>query len=263
MSFRALRRAVTLGFVLIFSLFLAILSRLTGPDTVERRVAWNHFCAKMAVKILGIRMKVTGTPPSSGLLVSNHISYLEVLVFGAALKCALVSKAEISRWPFFGALARSGGTLFVDRSSRASAEAVTEQIAERLRGTVPVLFFPEGTSTDGRTLLRFHSRLFTPAVEASIPVTAASVRYIPDDGSPEETLCWYGDQKFLPHVWRTLGGPDFTAEVQFGEPKIYTHRRIAANATHDEIEAMRATCGGADARGGLALAACGEGADTR
>ena len=71
-------------------------------------------------------------------------------------------------------------------------------------------------------------------------MTAACVRYIPDDGSPEERLCWYGDEEFLPHVWRTLAGPNFTAEVRFGEPRIYTHRRIAANATHEEIEAMRA-----------------------
>jgi 1-acyl-sn-glycerol-3-phosphate acyltransferase len=240
MRLRAARRAVTLGLALIYCLLLAIISRLTGPDSPERRAAWNHSCAQMVVKLLGVRMKVTGNPPSSGLLVANHLSYLEVLIFGAALPCSLVSKAEIGRWPFFGTLARAGGTLFVDRASRASAEAVTEQVAERLKGAVPVLFFPEGTSSDGSKLLRFHSRLFTPAVVAGIPVTAASVRYIPDDGSPEETLCWYGNQPFLPHIWRTLGGPDFTAEVQFGAPQIYTNRRTAADATYREIEAMRA-----------------------
>ena len=239
MSFRAVRRAVTLGLVLIYCLMRAIVSRLSGPDTIERRAAWNHESTQTALKLLGVRMKVTGTPPSRGLVVANHLSYLEILVFGAAFKCALVSKTEVSRWPLFGTLARAGGTLFIDRSSRASAESVTEQIAERLKGTVPVLFFPEGTSTDGSKLLLFHSRLFTPAAEAGVPVTAAAVRYVPDDGSPEETLCWYGNQPFLPHVWRTLGGPNFTAEVEFGEPQIYPDRRTAARATHDEIEAMR------------------------
>jgi len=239
MSLRATRRAVTLGLALIYCLIRSIFSRLTGPDTIERRAQWNHSSALMVARILGVRMKITGNPPTSGLLVANHISYLEVLAFGAALPCCLVSKAEIGRWPFFGWLARAGGTLFVDRSSRASAEAVTRQVAERLKGTVPVLFFPEGTSTDGSKLLRFHSRLFTPAVNAGIPVTAASVRYVPDDGSPERELCWYGDQAFLPRIWKTLGGPDFVAEIQFGEPRIYATRRIAADATHEEIEAMR------------------------
>jgi 1-acyl-sn-glycerol-3-phosphate acyltransferase len=191
------------------------------------------------MNLLGIRLKITGKPPERGLLVSNHLSYLEVLIYGAALPCYLVSKAEVSRWPIFGPLARAGGTLFVDRGSRASAEAVTEQIAERLKGSVPVLFFPEGTSTDGAQLLRFHSRLFTPAVAAGIPVTAAAVRYVQANGAPERELCWYGDIAFLPHILAVLGGANFSAEVHFGEPHIYTNRRAAADATYAEIKAMR------------------------
>lgn len=239
MSLRAPRRAVALGLLLIFCMLRSLWMRLLGPDTLERRAQWNHSCALMVMAALGIRLKITGKPPDRGLLVSNHLSYLEVLIFGAALPCYLVSKAEIATWPFFGPLARAGGTLFVDRGSRASAEAVTEEIAERLKGTVPVLFFPEGTSTDGSRLLRFHSRLYTPAVDAGIPVTAAAVRYVPEDGSPERDLCWFGDEEFLPHIWKVLGGPDFTAQLHFGEPRIYTNRRGAANETYAEIQAMR------------------------
>jgi lyso-ornithine lipid O-acyltransferase len=238
-SLRALRRAVALGLLLIFCMVRSWWMRLLGPDTLERRAQWNHSCALMVVAALGIRLEVTGKPPDSGLLVSNHLSYLEVLIFGAALPCYLVSKAEIASWPFFGPLARAGGTLFVDRGSLASAEAVTREIAERLKGPVPVLFFPEGTSTDGSTLLRFHSRLFTPAVDAGTPVTAAAVRYVPEDGSPERNLCWFDDEEFMPHLWKVLGGPDFTAELQFGEPRIYTNRRTAAIETYAEIQAMR------------------------
>jgi 1-acyl-sn-glycerol-3-phosphate acyltransferase len=235
---RATRRALTLGILLVYCLFRSLISRLTGPDTPERRAQWNHSSAKHVLAGLGVRLRVTGNPPARGLLVSNHLSYLEVLVFGAALPCFLVSKAEIGRWPFFGPLARAGGTLFVDRASRASAIKVSDEIAERLKGTVPVLFFPEGTSTDGQ-LLRFRSRLFTPAVDAGVPVTAAAVRYVPEDGSPERELCWFGDAAFLPHVWKTLRGPDFVAEIHFGEPRIYTDRRTAADATYAEVEAMR------------------------
>jgi len=238
-SLRALRRAVALGLLLIFCLLRSWWMRLVGPDTLERRAQWNHSCAQMVIAALGIRLKITGTPPDRGLLVANHLSYLEVLIFGAALPCYLVSKAEIASWQFFGPLARAGGTLFVDRGSLASAEAVTREIAERLKGPVPVLFFPEGTSSDGSKLLRFHSRLFTPAVEASIPVTAAAVRYVPDNGSAERNLCWFDDQEFLPHLWKLLGGPNFSAQIEFGEPRIYTNRRTAANETYAEIQAMR------------------------
>jgi 1-acyl-sn-glycerol-3-phosphate acyltransferase len=144
----------------------------------------------------------------------------------------------VSRWPLFGMLARSGGTIFVDRSSRASAEQVAEEIAERLKGAVPVLFFPEGTSTDG-TLLHFHSRFYVPAVNAGLPVTAAAVRYIPEDGSPERELCWFGDAGFLPHLLKVLGGPGFSAQVDFGRPHLYPDRRSAVTETYAEIAAMR------------------------
>ncbi len=239
MTLRAARRAVALGFALLYCLLRSWLSRLRGPLTLERRAQWDHSSGLLVMSLLGIRLKVKGTPPARGLVVSNHLSYLDVLAFGAALPCFLVSKAEIAGWPFFGALARAGGTLFVNRSNLASAIAVSAEIAERLKGTVPVLFFPEGTSTDGSQLLRFRSRLFTPAVDAGVPITAAAIRYVIEDGTPERELCWFGDDAFVPHLFKALGTANFYAEVQFGEPRVYSHRRIAADQTRAEINAMR------------------------
>jgi 1-acyl-sn-glycerol-3-phosphate acyltransferase len=112
-------------------------------------------------------------------------------------------------------------------------------IAKRLELPVPVLFFPEGTSTDGSSVHRFHSRLFEPAVRAGAPVTAAALRYVLTNGATERDLCWFGDDAFLPHLGRTLGTEDFTAEVKFGEPHIYADRRTAANSTRAEVAAMR------------------------
>jgi len=241
MSFRAFRRAVTLAMALIYILIRSLLQRLFGPDTLERRALWIHESGIMAMRLLGIELRITGKPPEGGLLVSNHLSYLDIVIFAAALPCYLVSKIQISRWPFFGTLARAGGTIFVDRSSRASAEATTLVIAERLKGSVPVLFFPEGTSTDGTQLLRFHSRFYTPAVDGGIPVTAAAIRYLPGDDAPVSELCWFGNAAFLPQLWKALGAPNFSAEITFGEPRIYTNRRVAADDTHAEIEAMRSS----------------------
>ena len=91
------------------------------------------------------------------LVVANHLSYLDIVILSAAMPCFFVAKAEIDKWPYFGKAARVGGTMFIDRSSLASAERVAAMIGERLKLPVPVLFFPEGTSTDG-TMLRFHSQ---------------------------------------------------------------------------------------------------------
>jgi 1-acyl-sn-glycerol-3-phosphate acyltransferase len=154
------------------------------------------------------------------------------------MPCFFVAKAELDTWPYFGKAARVGGTMFIDRSSLASAEKVAAMISERLKLPVPVLFFPEGTSTDG-TMLRFHSRLFEPAIIAGEPITTASIRYVISDGTPERELCWYGDETFVAHMLKTLNTAGFRARLCFGEPHTYSHRRIAADETFAEIAAMR------------------------
>lgn len=239
MSLRAARRAVTLALALMYSLICFWRLRLGGGVSLERRAQWQHEAALRVMRAFGIQLKVTGNLPRGGVLVANHLSYLDIVTFSAALPVFMVSKVEIGSWPFFGTLAVAGGALFVDRSSRESAEATTKLIAERLRGPVPVLFFPEGTSTDGSRVLRFHSRFFIPAVDAGLPVTAAAVRYVAEDGSPESNLCWFGNADFLPHLLKNLGGPSFAAEIQFGEARVYENRREAAQRTFEEVVAMR------------------------
>jgi 1-acyl-sn-glycerol-3-phosphate acyltransferase len=213
--------------------------RLRGPVTLEQRAQWLQSASRTVLASLGIHYRVEGKLPRGGVVVANHLSYLDIAIFSAIMKCFFVAKAEISRWPYFGEAARSGGTLFVDRSSITSAESVAAEIGERLALPVPILFFPEGTSTDGSSVLRFHSRLFEPAIQAGAPVTAAAIRYVLADGSEERDLCWFGDDAFLPHLWKTLGTVGFVAEIRFGEPRVYPHRRDAADQTREEVVAMR------------------------
>jgi len=230
---------VALGAALTVCFLRFGFARLRGPISMERGALWLHFCGRIVMASLGIRCRVTGHPPDRGLIVSNHLSYLDIVIYAATVPCFMVSKAELAGWPVFGFMSRASGTLYVDRSSRLSAIQVTEQVAERIKGPLPVLFFPEGTSTDGSGLLRFHSRLFTPAADAAMPVTTAAIRYVIADGTPERELCWFDDMLFLPHLWRTLCTAGFIAEVTFGEPRIYPDRRTAADRTYDEIAAMR------------------------
>jgi 1-acyl-sn-glycerol-3-phosphate acyltransferase len=238
MSFRMIRRAVALAVVLAASIVRFQMLRLSGPRTLERRARWVQKTCVGVLWAMDIDCRVEGQPPSHGLVVSNHLSYLDVVILSAAMPCFFVAKAELDSWPYFGKAARVGGTMFIDRSSLASAEKVAAMISERLRLRVPVLFFPEGTSTDG-TMLRFHSRLFEPAIIVGAPITAASIRYLISDGRPERELCWYGDETFVTHLLKTLNTPGFRAELSFGKPRIYLHRRVAADETFAEIAAMR------------------------
>ena len=195
MTFRAAWRAVALGVALGRCILGYWGQRICGPLSLEQRAEWLQSASRIVLKSLGISYQVERQPPSRGVVVSNHLSYLDIAIFSAAMKCFFVSKAEVSRWPYFGEAARSGGTLFIDRSSLASAEQVSAEIARRLSLPVPILFFPDGTSTDGSAVLRFHSRLFQPAIVAQAPVTAAAVRYLPANGGTERDLCWFGDEE--------------------------------------------------------------------
>jgi 1-acyl-sn-glycerol-3-phosphate acyltransferase len=156
------------------------------------------------------------------------------------MPCFFVAKLEIGGWPIFGKAARNVGTIFLDRSSQDSAMSVAEQMTERFKLPIPVLLFPEGTSTDGSQVLRFHSRLIDPATSTGTQITTAAVRYVIEDGTPEQELCWFGGASFTPHLLKVLGVAGFSAKVRFGQSRIYTDRRNAADITHAEIAAMRA-----------------------
>jgi 1-acyl-sn-glycerol-3-phosphate acyltransferase len=214
------------------------LLRLRGPITLERRALWTQQAARGILTGVGVNYSVDGTPPDHGLVVANHLSYLDILILSAAMPCFFVAKMEIGGWPFFGKAARTGGTIFLDRSSLASAMTVADQMTERLKLPVPVLLFPEGTSTDGQ-MLRFHSRLIDPATTAGVEITTAAIRYVLEDGTPERELCWFGDDAFLPHLMKVMCVAGFSARVRFGQPHVYPDRRVAADATYDEIATMR------------------------
>ena len=213
--------------------------RLRGPLIPVNRALWLQSACRGVLSSLGIQWSFRGTAPSHGLVVSNHLSYLDILIYSAAMPCAFVSKIEVNRWPYFGLAARAGGTLFIDRSSRASAAAVAAEMMERLKLPVPVLLFPEGTSTDGAMVQPFYSSLFEPAVKAGAPVTPAAVRYVIERGVPERELCWFANAGFLPHLWKALGTPGFSARVVFGSPATYADRRDAARTTHAQVSEMR------------------------
>jgi 1-acyl-sn-glycerol-3-phosphate acyltransferase len=113
-------------------------------------------------------------------------------------------------------------------------------MTERFKLPIPVLLFPEGTSTDGSQVLRFHSRLIDPATSTGTQITTAAVRYVIEDGTPEKELCWYGGASFTPHLLKALGVAGFSAKVRFGQARVYTDRRVAADTTHAEITDLRA-----------------------
>lgn len=246
-TFRLVRRAAVLmaalGFCFLRFGWIWFWWKLRGRDVpLKVRARWMHFCGRIVLAGMGVRFRIEGERPQGvTLIVSNHLSYLDIVIAAVAMPIVFVSKEEIDRWPVFGAIARRGKTIFLDRQSRASARRVVAEMAERLSEGVPVLLFPEGTSTDGSKVLRFHAPLFEPAVAAGVAITPAAIKYEPmARGVVERDLCWFGDETFVPHLMRVLNVEGFTAVMRFGKPLVAGDRRGAAVAAHDAVSKMRA-----------------------
>jgi 1-acyl-sn-glycerol-3-phosphate acyltransferase len=243
-------RAAWRGILLVGSLYLCAL-RFLGTRlyalvrgrrvTARQRADWMHFCARVVLSAMGIHYRVEGQPPTgSTLIVANHLSYLDIAIASVAVPCAFVAKQEIGSWPFFGPLAKMGGAIFVDRNSRVDAWETADEMALRLKERVPVVLFPEGTSTDGSEVIRFHSTLFAPAIEGRLPVVPAAIFYEMSGAGTERDLCWFGEETFLPHLLRVLEVDGFTAVVRFGTPEVYPDRQTVAWRSHDAVATMRA-----------------------
>jgi 1-acyl-sn-glycerol-3-phosphate acyltransferase len=182
---------------------------------------------------------VSGSLPSSGLVVSNHLSYLDILFFASAMPCIFVSKSEVLSWPLIGILARCGGTVFVERGRTQGVDEPASEIADALTLGVPVVLFPEGTSTDGSTVLPFRTALFQPAIAAESPILPAAIRYSVD-GGVEADLCYYGEITFLPHLFGALAYPKIEAKiVSANEGRAYSDRKIAARTVWQSVVSLR------------------------
>jgi len=188
---------------------------------------WRSFnfrtWAKLTNTLLGIRVESRGTPPRAPFfLVSNHLSYMDIVAFAAHLDCVFVAKSEVANWPVLGLLCRSMGTIFVDRNSRMDVLRVNRLIERALRRGKGVLLFPEGTSTPGAAVLPFHSALLEPAVQQGCPVSFAAVSYCTPVGQAPAHLsvCWWGEMSFLPHLYRLLQIKSVEATLVFGSHSI-------------------------------------------
>lgn len=183
------------------------------------KVAYRVFLA-----ILRVRLEVAGEPMSRpGAIVSNHVSWIDILALGTASRSFFVAKAEVARWPVIGLGASLLGTAFVTRS-RADAAAQRMLFEERLRDGHRLVFFPEGTSTDGHRVLPFKSTLFAaffsedadPAAHMQ-PVTVA---YHAPEGEDPRHHGWWGDMGFGGHMIKILSRPrNGTVRLTFHPPK--------------------------------------------
>jgi 1-acyl-sn-glycerol-3-phosphate acyltransferase len=188
--------------------------------------------AQMAARVIGMTIIVRNEPPKgSFLMVSNHLSYVDVILLASQADCAFVAKREVAGWPIIGSVCRATNTIFIDRKLRRDIPNSMRQIVETLRRGVGVVLFAEGTSTNGDRVLPFKTSLLEIAARNQLPVHYASVGYVvPHCETPAtESVCWWGDMTFPDHLFRLLQLPSFEASLVYGaEPITSDDRRVLA-----------------------------------
>jgi len=230
--------------VTFFSLCALVENAITIPffartSRLHARAAWLHRWSRFACRVLGIRVTTRGSMPSSGLLVSNHLSYLDIVVLSSIRSCVFVAKRDVAAWPLFGWLAYAAGTIFVDRQRRLSSVAIVKFIRDAIAGGSLVVLFPEGTSSDGLTVLPFKSALLDSAVQLRCPVGAAAIQYALDKGSVADEVCYWRDMTLVPHLLNLFFKREIRSKCSFTPSKIRSgNRKEIASELRDEVMSM-------------------------
>jgi 1-acyl-sn-glycerol-3-phosphate acyltransferase len=221
---RVALRGATLGLVTYGCLAILLLVRLVEwPFGRPVSPFITQFVCKAAFVILGIGFEVRGRPMRHrGAVVANHASWLDIFTLNAPQRIFFVSKSEVRGWPGIGWLARATGTVFIERN-RNHARRQKEEFEARLRRGDKLLFFPEGTSTDGVRVLPFKSTLFAaffaPEIVDFMHVQPVTVIYHAPPGADPRFYGWWGDMDFGRHLLKVLAAPrQGRVEVIFHDP---------------------------------------------
>ena len=198
--------------------------------------------ARGVSRIASIDIAVEGdVPRGRALWVSNHLGYLDPVIFLAIRPLYFLAKSEVRGWPGIGAAGRMIGTLFIDRARKRDLLRVIPEMQGLLEAGETVLFFPEGTSTHGGLLLPFRSSLFEAAARSGAEVQCVSLQFRTADGDPPawESVCWWGDMTFADHAFRLLALRRIDARVRIAPKPVpwSENRKAVSRAAERETEA--------------------------
>ena len=234
--------------IAILSAFLALTLALLPLQLLGIAFDWRlqrsipHLCHRVLCALIGVRIREVGrrSIASPALILSNHVSWLDICVVGALAPVVFVAKSEVAGWPVFGWLARLQRTIFINRQARQQTGAATREIAGRLRGGDAVVLFAEGTSSDGLRVLPFRSALVGAVHHAlgggtqhsHITVQPMSLAYIGFGGLPmgrslRDRVAWYGDIDLIPHLIQLLASGAVDVTVSWVRPSLTIAAPIA------------------------------------
>jgi 1-acyl-sn-glycerol-3-phosphate acyltransferase len=230
-----LRGAWRLGRVLVHGLhgLAIVLWRFPSYDAHRRHARIRWWSAKL-LRVLGLTLHTHGTPKAGAkLVVSNHVSWLDIAAIHAVMPEAhFVSKAAVGKWPLIGALVAGAGTLFIEREKKRDALRVVHQMAQALKAGDTVAVFPEGTTSEGHTLLPFHANLLQAAIATATPVQPVLLRFFDAHTVFSDRVTFVGETTLAQSFWRIVGARGLQVEVKVLTPQATAHADRRALAEH-------------------------------
>lgn len=204
-------KMVVIGFAMLYLIAVGNAARifLRGEDLRAFQTRLLRRIVHVGLGVLGVKVEIANAElwrnDQNYLMVSNHLSYLDIMVYASYKPMCFVSTVEVEKTPVLGHLAKASGCIFVERRSRENIRQEVEAIAGALRAGHNMIFFPEGTSTNGTSVLPFKKPLFAPAQQAGVSVLPAVIQVREINGQPvtsanRDLICWYGDMDFTPHL---------------------------------------------------------------
>ncbi|RMJ01613.1 2-acyl-glycerophospho-ethanolamine acyltransferase [Marinobacter litoralis] len=217
-----LRLSMRLGFFvgfMLFSMMSLVFIRafeLCRGRPINQSILVHRYCLCLC-RLLGLRIQTHGSPiDGTGLLVCNHISWTDIPILAANVPLQFIAKQEVASWPLIGWIARQVGTLFVQRGAGDSA-AVRQTLVSALHNGRSVMLFPEGTTTNGESVKRFHPNLLGAALAANRPVQAVTIAYH-REGQRDRIVPFINDDEFVSHLFRLLSKPPLRVDIMFHPP---------------------------------------------
>lgn len=251
---RKLRSSLILLAFAIFTVPLMPVQLCLRQITPRLARVFPHWYHRQLCRLLGVTIHCHGAVADDRpvLLVSNHISWLDIIVLSAIAPVSFVAKSEVRKWPFIGWLAKLQGTVFINRENRLGAGTSAHEIMERLRDGDHIVIFAEGTSSDGNAVLPFKTSLFSVAkprgedahdLQHGIYVQCVSIAYTHQQGLAlcrrgRPIIAWYGDMDIANHAWELLKRGPLDASLRIGPPvelEIFKDRKELAQYTESQV----------------------------
>ena len=201
------------------ALILRLVFPRSTPATHRRLVRW--WSAKV-LRIAGVAARVEGTPPAQGesgaMIAANHVSWLDIFAIAGVQPTRFIAKSEIRDWPLAGWIAERGGTIFISRERRRDTGRISERVHQALAEGDCVGLFPEGATTEGDEMLKFHSSLFEPAVANAAHVHPCAIRYRRADGALCREVAYVGELSFMQSFGLVLRQRGVVVTLSFAAP---------------------------------------------